>query len=124
MWKLVPRVTFNLGLDGNFVRGTSPYFNQPQFATGTPPPLQQVTLDTLQPAGTLNFNYLRPTSSVAVNIYKGFTYETAWAYYGFDIQNALFPAGLALTPTNPAQPSLQLENFNGSTATFSVRYAF
>lgn len=124
MWKVAPRVTFNVGFDGNFVRGTSPYFNLPQFATGTPPALQQVSLNALQPAGTLNFNYLRPTSSVAVNIYKGFTYEMAWAYYGFLVEGTQFPAGLALTPTNTALPSLQLENFNGSTATFSVRYAF
>jgi hypothetical protein len=126
MWKVVPRVTFNLGFNGNFVRGTSPYFNLPQFPLNpaSSPALQQVSLNALQPAGTLNFNYLQPTSSVAVNIYKGFTYEMAWAYYGFDIQNAQFPAGLALTPTNSALPPLQLENFNGSTATFSVRYAF
>ncbi len=124
LWRVIPRVTFNVGFDGNIVRGTSPYFNLPQFATGTPPGLQQVTLNQLQPPSTLNFNYVRPTTSIAVNIYKGFTYEMAWAYYGFNIHGAQFPAGLALTPTNPALPPLQIEDFNGSTATFSVRYAF
>jgi hypothetical protein len=113
-----------LGFDASFVRGTSPYFNQPQFATPPAPPLQQVALNQLQPGGTLNFNYLKPNASIAVKIYKGFSYKMAWNYYGFDIVGSQFPAGLALTPTNASLPSLQLENFNGSTLTFSLRYSF
>jgi len=126
MRKVAPRVQFKLGFDGNFVRGTSPYLNLPQFPLNpaSPPAAQQVSLNALQPQGTLDFNYVRPTGSIAVNLYKGFTYEMAWAYYGFTIPGTQFPAGLALTPTNPAFPSLQLESFNGSTATFSVPYAF
>ena len=124
MWRVNARVTATLGFNGSFVRGTSPYFNEPQFATGTPPPLQQVTLNTLQPAGTLNFNYLQPTGSIDIRVYKGLSYKMAWNYYGYDIAGNQFPAMLALTPTNPLLPSLQLENFNGSTATFAIRYAF
>jgi hypothetical protein len=48
----------------------------------------------------------------------------AWNYYGFDIAGSQFPAGLALSASNASQPSLRLQNFNGSTATFSFRYAF
>lgn len=128
IWKVTPRVTATLGFDGSFVRGTSPYFNQPQFGSAAPPPLttppQQVTLNQLQPNGTLNFNYLKPNASIAINLYKGLSYRVAWNYYGFDIAGSQFPPGLALTPTNPSLPSLQLQNFNGSTATFSFRYAF
>jgi hypothetical protein len=124
IWKVTPRVTATLGFDGSFVRGTSPYFNQPQFATPPAPPLQQVSLNQLQPGGTLNFNYLKPSASIAVNIYKGFSYKMAWNYYGFDVVGNQFPAGLALTPTNPSLPSLQSENFNGSTLTFLLRYSF
>ena len=130
IWKVTARVTAQMGFDGSFVRGTSPYFNQPQFGSALPPPapptppLQQVTLNQLQPNGTLNFNYLKPNGSITVDLYKGFSYKMAWNYYGFDIAGSQFPAGLALSPTNPALPSLQLQNFNGSTATFSFRYAF
>jgi hypothetical protein len=113
-----------LGFDGSFVRDRSPYFNEPQFATPPAPALQQVSLNQLQPAGTLNFNYLKPNASIAVKLYKGFSYKMAWNYYGFDVVGSQFPAGLALAPTNPLLPSLQLENFNGSTATFSFRYSF
>ncbi|MGA7920870.1 MAG: hypothetical protein WCA38_14490 [Candidatus Acidiferrales bacterium] len=124
IWKVTPRVTATLGFDGSFVRGTSPYFNEPQFATAPAPALQQVSLNQLQPNGTLNFNYLKPNASVAVKVYKGFSYKMAWNYYGFNIAGSQFPAGLALTPSVPTLPSLQLENFNGSTATFSFLYAF
>lgn len=127
IWRVTARVTAQMGFDGSFVRGTSPYYNQPQFGSaGAPPapPLQEVTLNQLQPNGTLNFNYLKPNGSITIDLYKGFSYKMAWNYYGFDIAGNQFPAGLALSPTNPALPSLQLQNFNGSTATFSFRYAF
>ena len=122
VWKVTKRVTATLGFDGSFVRGSPPYFNQPQFATSLA--LQQVTLNQLQPSGTLNFNYLKPNGSIAIDLYKGFSYKMAWNYYGFDIAGSQFPAGLALSASNPSLPSLLLQNFNGSTATFSFRYAF
>jgi len=125
IWKVTPRVTAQLGFDGSFVRGSSPYYNQPQFATTTPAPaLQQVTLNALQPEGTLNFNYVKPYANLTVDLYKGLSYKMSWNYYGFNVAGNQFPAGLALTPTYASYPSLQLENFNGSTATFAVRYSF
>jgi hypothetical protein len=124
IWKVTPRVTATLGFDGSFVRGTSPYFNEPQFATAPAPALQQVSLNQLQPNGTLNFNYFKPDASIMVKVYRGFSYKMAWNYYGFNVAGSQFPSGLALAPTNAALPSLQLENFNGSTATFSFLYAF
>ena len=124
IWKVTKRVTASLGFDGSFVRGISPYFNQPQFAPSPAPALQQVTLNQLQPSGTLNFNYLKPSGSIAIDLYKGLTYKMAWSYYGYDISGSQFPPGLALNPTNPLLPSLLSENFNGSTATFSFRYSF
>jgi hypothetical protein len=128
MWKVTPRMMAALGFDGSFVRGSSPYFNQPQFGsstTGAPAPaLQQVSLNQLQPSGTLNFNYLKPNASITIDLSKGFSYKMAWNYFGFNIAGNQFSAGLALTPTNAALPSLQAEDFNGSTATFSFRYTF
>ena len=115
IWKATKRVSAALGFGGSFVRGTSPYFNQPQFATSTPPPLQQVTLNPLTPAGTLDFNYLQPYGSITVAIYKGFSYKMAWNYYGFNQKGETSPSGLATIP---------LQDFNGSNATFSFRYAF
>jgi hypothetical protein len=124
IWKITSRVTTTLGFDGSFERGTSPYFNEPQFATAPVPALQQVTLNRLQPNGTLNFNYLKPNASLAVKVYKGFSYRMAWNYYGFNIAGSQFPTGLALNSSVATLPSLQLENFNGSTGTFSFVYAF
>ncbi|HUO33733.1 MAG TPA: hypothetical protein VMU43_01965 [Candidatus Acidoferrum sp.] len=123
IWKVNNRVSAQAGFDGSFVRGTSPYFNQPQFAT-TATTLQQVSLNTLQPSGTLNFNYLKPYAGITIDLYKGLSYKMNWNYYGFNVTGTQFPAGLALTPTYATYPSLQLQNFNGSTATFGVRYAF
>lgn len=125
IWKANRRVTAGAGFNGSFVRGSSPYFNQPQFATTTPAPaLQQVTLNPLQPESTLNFNYFRPYANLTVDLYKGLSYKMSWNYYGFNVTGNQFPAGLALTPTYSNYPSLQSENFNGSTATFAIRYSF
>jgi hypothetical protein len=116
MWKVTSRVIANLGFNGSFVRGTSPYFNQPQFATATPSTaLEQVTLNPFTPSGTLAFNYLQPTGSITVVIYKGLSYKTSWNYYGYNNKGYPDPAALAPIP---------LPDFNGSNATFSIRYAF
>jgi hypothetical protein len=48
-------------------------------------------------------------------VYKGFTYKMSWNYYGFNETGATNPFGVA---------AIRLEDFNGSNATFSVRYAF
>jgi len=118
MWKPYKRVTVTLGLARNFTRGYSTFFNQPQFgasAGGPPPELAPVVLNGNTPSGTLNFNYLKPYGSVAVNIYKGLSYKAAWNYYGFNEKGPPDPATLS---------AIGARDFNGNTATFSIRYSF
>jgi hypothetical protein len=118
MWKPYKRVTVTLGFAGNFTRGYSTFFNQPQFgasAGGPPPELAPVVLNQNTPSGTLNFNYLKPYGSVAVNIYKGLSYKAAWNYYGFNEKGPPDPATLS---------AIGARDFNGNTATFSLRYSF
>jgi hypothetical protein len=125
MWKPYKRVTVTLGYGGNFTRGYSNFFNQPQFAPAPPPvpALSPVIINAVTPTGTLNFNYLKPYGSIAVDIYKGLTYKVAWNYYGFNEKGSpdpiAFPqvAGVGLS-------AIGARDFNGSTATFSLRYAF
>jgi hypothetical protein len=97
MWKPVKRVTTILGYGGSFVRGSTIFLNP------------------LAPNGTLNYNYLMPYGSIAIDLYKGVTYKMAWNYYGFNQKGNTSPFGLAAIP---------LQDFNGSNATFSNRYAF
>ena len=97
MWKPYQRVTAMLGYSGTIVRGNTTFLNP------------------LTPTGTLDFNYLRPSVSLAFEIYKGWTYKTAWNYYGYGDRGVPNPAGLAAVP---------LQDFNGSNITFSMRYAF
>jgi hypothetical protein len=97
MWKPIPRVRTSVGYSGTFVGGNTLFLNP------------------RQPAGTLAFTYQRPYASLQFDIYKGFSYKTAWNYYGYD-ENG--PSALPLLATFP------LRDFNGSTATFSVLYAF
>jgi hypothetical protein len=95
MWKPVKRVTAMIGYAGTIARGTTTLLNP------------------LTPTGTLDFNYLKPQASLAVDIYKGVTYKTAWNYYGYDDHGVANPVGLAPLP---------LQNFNGSNITFSLLY--
>ncbi len=97
MWKPAKRVTTALGYGGSFVRGSTIFLNP------------------LAPSGTLDYNYQMPYASVTVDIYKGLSYKTAWNYYGFNEAGVTNPFGLAAIP---------LQDFNGSNATFSFRYAF
>jgi hypothetical protein len=97
IWKPVKRVTATVGYGGSFVRGNTTFLNP------------------LTPSGTLDFDYQRPYGSIAIDVYKGFTYKMSWNYYGFNETGATNPFGLA---------AIRLEDFNGSNATFSVRYAF
>jgi len=118
MWKPYKRVTVTLGFGGNFTRGSSNFFNQPQFgssAGGPAPELAPVILNANTPSGTLNFNYLRPYGSIAVDIYKGLSYKAAWNYYGFNEKGPPDPATLS---------AIGARDFNGNTATFSFRYSF
>ncbi|HXN28361.1 MAG TPA: hypothetical protein VN902_14640 [Candidatus Acidoferrales bacterium] len=97
IWKPVKRVTASVGYGGSFVRGNTTFLNP------------------LTPSGTLDFDYQRPYASLAINVYRGFTYKMSWNYYGFNETGATNPFGLA---------PVQLQDFNGSNATFSLRYAF
>ena len=91
------RVSTTVGYAGTFVGGNTLFLNP------------------LQPAGTLAFNYQKPYASVQFDVYKGFSYKTAWNYYGYDEKGPSVIPGLTPIP---------LRDFNGSTATFSVLYSF
>ncbi len=97
MWKPYKRVTAMLGYAGSIVRGDTTFLNP------------------LAPTGTLDFNYLKPSASLALEIYKNLTYKTAWNYYGYNDRGVANPVGLAALPS---------QDFNGSNITFSFRYAF
>lgn len=97
MWKPIKRVTAAVGYSGSVVRGSTLFLNS------------------FQPTGPLDFNYVTPFASLAFQIYKGFTYKTAWNYYGYNDEGVANPVGLAPLPS---------QDFNGSHVTFSVRYAF
>jgi len=97
MWKVTKRVTTALGYAGSFVRGNTTFLNP------------------LAPSGTLDYNYQMPYGSVTIDVIRGFSYKMAWNYYGFNETGNTSPFGLATIP---------LQDFNGSNATFSFRYAF
>ena len=97
MWKPTKRVMASIGYGGSFVRGNTIFLNP------------------LAPSGTLDYNYQLPYGSIKVDLYKGVSYKMGWNYYGFTETGNTSPFGLAAIP---------LQNFNGSTATFSVLYAF
>jgi len=97
MWKPLKRVTAMVGYAGSIVRGSTLFINP------------------LQPTGPLDFNYLKPSVSLAFDVYKGLTYKTAWNYYGYNDHGVANPPGLAALP---------LQDFNGSNVTFSFLYAF
>jgi hypothetical protein len=125
MWKPYKRVTVTLGYGGNFTRGYSNFFNQPQFAPPPPPvpALSPVIINAVTPTGTLNFNYLKPYGSIAVDIYKGLSYKVLWNYYGFNEKGSPDPIAFPQVP-GVGLSAIGARDFNGSTATFSLRYAF
>ena len=91
------RVTTMVGYNGSFIRGNTIFLNP------------------LTPSGTLDYNYQTPYASIAIEVYRNVTYKMAWNYYGFNETGNTSPFGLAAIP---------LQDFNGSNATFSFRYAF
>ncbi len=97
MWKPVKRVTAAVGYAGSIVRGSTLFINP------------------RQPTGPLDFNYLKPNVSLALEIYKNTIYKTAWDYYGYNDRGIANPVGLAALP---------LQDFNGSNVTFSLQYSF
>ena len=97
MWKPVRRVTAMLGYSGSIVRGNTTFLNP------------------LQPTGTLDFNYLKPFVSLAIDIRKDLTYKTSWNYFGYNDRGIANPIGLAPIPG---------QDFNGSNITFSLKYVY
>jgi hypothetical protein len=97
MWKPQKRVAAMVGYAGSIVRGNTTFLNP------------------LTPTGTLDFNYLKPLASIAIDIYRGLSWKTAWNYYGYDDHGVANPAGLAALPS---------QNFNGSNVTLSLKYLF
>jgi hypothetical protein len=97
IWKPIPRLTAAVGYAGTFVGGNT------------------LIINPLQPPGTLAFNYQKPYCSVQFDLYKGLSYKTSWNYYGYNGKAPFNIAGLA---------PIGSEDFNGSTGTFSIRYAF
>ena len=97
LWKPMKRVTTAVGYAGSFVRGNTIFLNP------------------LTPSGTLSFNYQQPYASITIDLYRGLSFKTAWNYYGYNETGVTNPFGLAAIP---------LQDFNGSNATFSFRYAF
>ena len=96
-WKPCKRITAAVGYGGSFVRGSS------------------TALNPLMPSGTLAYNYQLPFGSINFDIYKGLSYKMAWNYYGFNQEGNTSAFGLA---------PIASQDFDGSNATFSIRYAF
>ncbi|MGC2421712.1 MAG: hypothetical protein WA405_08700 [Candidatus Acidiferrales bacterium] len=116
MWKPVKRVTMRLGYAGTFVGGGSGILN-PVVGPGI------LSLDPLQPAGTLAFNYQKPYAMFQFDLYKGLSYKTEWNYYAYN-GKAPVNTSVPITGGTYALEPIGSPDFNGSTATFSVRYAF
>ena len=116
MYKPMKRVTISLGYSATFVGGTSGVIN-PVVGPGV------LSLDPLEPSGTLAFNYQRPFALVEVKVYKGLTYKTQWNYYGYNSKGPI-NTSIPITGGTYSLEPIGAPDFNGSTATFSVRYAF
>ncbi len=99
MFKPIPRVTLGLGYAGTFVGGST------------------LGIDALQVPGTLAFNYQKPYARVIFDIYKGLSYRMSWNYYGYNGRGQASNniAGLAPIP---------IQDFDGNTAEFALRYSF
>ncbi|MGA7929449.1 MAG: hypothetical protein WCA20_26040, partial [Candidatus Sulfotelmatobacter sp.] len=98
-WKPAPRVTASVGYAGTFVGGNT------------------LEIDPLQVPGTLAFNYQKPYVRAIFDLGKGFSYRMTWNYYGY---NGKGQASNAI----PGLAAIPIQDFNGSTAEFALRYAF
>ena len=97
MWKPAKRITTSLGYSGTFTKGDSLFLN-PRIL-----------------GSTLAYNFQKPYVSFTIDLFRGLSYKTTWNYYGFNLKKPVDVSGL--------QP-IGSEDFNGSTGTFSIRYAF
>jgi hypothetical protein len=98
-WKPMPRVVASLGYAGTFVGGNT------------------LAIDPLQVPGPLAFNYQKPYARVVFDLGRGFSYRMTWNYYGY---NGKGQASNAI----PGLAAIPIQDFNGSTAEFALRYAF
>jgi hypothetical protein len=98
-WKPGPRVTATIGYAGTFVGGNT------------------LAIDPLQVPGTLAFDYQKPYVRAIFDLGKGFSYRMTWNYYGY---NGKGQASNAI----PGLAAIPIQDFNGSTAEFAIRYAF
>lgn len=99
LWKPAKRVSTTVGYIGTFVGGST------------------TAIDPLQVPGTLAFNYLKPYATAIFDVYKGLSYRMTWNYYGY---NGRGQASNAI----PGLAAIPVQDFNGSTAEFALRYAF
>jgi hypothetical protein len=99
MWKPVKRVSLSLGYAASFVGGNT------------------LAIDPLQVPGTLAFNYQKPYVRVVFDLYKGLSYRMTWNYYGYNGKGQASNAIDGLAP-------IPIQDFNGSTAEFALRYNF
>jgi len=93
MVKPVKRVTMRAGYNIDHVTGNT------------------LILNPNSPPGPLNFDYHRPTASVDVDLAKGVTWRTAWAYYDYNEKDSA---------TDPIGP----RSFRGNLVNLSVVYSF
>jgi hypothetical protein len=92
MFKPHTRVTAQVGYGITSVGGQTPQFN------------------TLQPLGSLQYDYYQPLANVAVDIGHNLTAKAGWNYYQYG-------EGSFVGPTDPRY-------FHANNATFSLRWAF
>ena len=104
LFKPVPRVTAALGYSLNSVTGNTPILNP---ATGLPEALNPLT-----PSGPLNYNYHRPSASLAVQLHKNLTGKAAWGYHSYGENGPPDLSG-----TGP-------RNFHANLVDLTLRYAF
>lgn len=92
----IPRVSMHLGFAGSYTRGST------------------LLLDPLAPSGTLEYDYLRPTGGLSVDLVHGVAFTGDWGFYDYG-QIGAFPVGLAPIPG---------ENFHANLVTLAMRYSF
>lgn len=92
MFKPHTRVTAQVGYSITSTDGQTPQFNS------------------LQPLGSLQYNYHQPLANIAIDIGHNLTYKAGWNYYQYG-------EGSFVGPTNPRY-------FHANNATFSLRWAF
>jgi hypothetical protein len=92
MFKPQPRVTAQVGYSITSTDDQTPQFNS------------------LQPLGSLQYNYHQPLANIAIDIGHNLTAKGGWNYYQYG-------EGSFVGPTNPRY-------FHANNATFSLRWAF